>query len=283
MMDSFDNSNLKKPIVITPPTRLEFPNLREVFKYQDLLWLLVRRDLKVRFQQTLIGFLWILLQPIINMLIFYVILGILVKVPTGDIPYPVFFLSGFVVWQLFSQIVNACAYSLLWNVGVITKSYFPRLVLPISATFSSIVDFLISFGLLLVFLIANHYQITARFLLLPIILVITLLFSSGIGLLFGALMVVFRDTKNFLSFIMTIWMYITPVMFPVLIVPLEYQILFYINPLTSLVEIFRWMSLGTGTIPDPINLFVSFIVALGLWFAGAIAFRAMENKIADVM
>ena len=239
--------------------------------------------LKFRFQQTLIGVIWIALQPIIQMLVFYVILGILVRVPTDDIPYPVFFLSGFVVWQFFAQVVNASAFSLLGNVGIITKSYFPRLALPLSTTLGALVDFAVSFVILLVLLITNQYAITTRFFLLPVLLIITLLFSSGIGLLFGALMVVFRDTKNLLGFILMIWMYITPIMFPISIVPVQYQVLFRINPITTLVETFRWVCVGSGTLPPVEQFLLSFIVAFALWFLGAVAFRSMENRIADVM
>lgn len=279
----FNRDENFKPIIITPPTRLELPNFRELWDYRDLLFFLTRRDLKVRFQQTAIGFLWIILQPLINMLIFYLILGVLVKVPTGGIPYPIFFLSGFVVWQLFAQVVNSSAYSLLGNIGVIIKSYFPRLVLPLSSTLSSLVDFFVSFAVLLVFLLVNHYAISLRYLLLPILLVITLIFSSGVGLLFGALMVVFRDTKNFLAFIMMIWMYLTPVMYPIAIVPQKYQVLFYLNPLTGLVGAYRWVFLHSSGLPPIAYLATSLLMAVVIWFVGAVAFRSMENKIADVM
>jgi lipopolysaccharide transport system permease protein len=272
-----------KTIVITPPTSLEMPNFRELWHYRDLLFYLTRRDIKVRFQQTVIGFLWIILQPIINMLIFYLILGILVKVPTDGVPYPIFFLSGYVVWQLLTQVINSCAYSLLGNISTIIKSYFPRLVLPLSSVLSALVDFFVSFVILLVFLIANHYAITPRYFLLPILVVITVLFSSGVGLLFGALMVVFRDTKNFLAFILLIWMYITPIVYPISIVPNDMKIYFYANPVTSLVDMYRWVFLGQGELPQASYLLVSFLVATIIWFMGALAFKSMENKIADVM
>lgn len=278
-----NKTRIFKPIVITPPNRLEMPNFREVWEYRDLLWLLTKRDLKVRFQQTFIGFLWIILQPLIQMAIFTVILGILVKVPTDGIPYPVFYLSGYVVWQFFSQVVNTSAYSLVVNIGVILKAYFPRLTLPLSSVFSSLIDFVISFLVLLPFLIVNNYPITFRYLLIPVLLIIATLFSSGVGLLFGALMVIFRDIKNLLSFIMMIWMYVTPIMYPISLVPKEYQFLFFFNPLTSLVESFRWVFLDYGVLPSPVNLFISFVVAFMIWIAGALAFRSMENKIADVM
>lgn len=282
-MNNSKDTEFFKPIVITPPSSLDLPNFRELWEYRDLLFFLTRREIKVRFQQTFIGFLWIILQPIIQMLIFFLILGVLVKVPTDGIPYPIFFLSGFIVWQLFSQIVNSSAYSLLGNIGVIIKSYFPRLALPLSSTISSLVDFFVAFALLLVFLIANHFPITTRYFLLPVLLIITTIFSSGVGLLFGALMVVFRDTKNLLGFVMMIWMYLTPIMFPISIVPKEYQFLFYLNPITGLVEAFRWAVLAQGEFPAFTNLLLSFVVAVIIWFAGAVAFRSMENKVADVM
>jgi lipopolysaccharide transport system permease protein len=272
------------PIVITPPSSLEMPNFRELWDYKGLYFFLVRRDIKLRFQQTVIGFLWIILQPLIQMLIFYVIFGVLVKVPTNGIPYQLFFLSAFVVWQFFTQVINNSAYSLVGNIGVIIKSYFPRLALPLSGIASSLVDFAVSFLVLLVFLLLDgHYPITLRYLLLPVLLVITIVFSSGVGLLFGALMVVFRDTKNFLAFILMMWMYVTPIMYPITLAPERFRVLFYLNPMTSLVDAYRWVFLGQGDLPRISYLAISLFVAIVIWFCGAIAFRAMENKIADVM
>jgi lipopolysaccharide transport system permease protein len=263
---------------------MEMPNFRELWEYRGLFFFLVRRDIKLRFQQTVIGFLWIVLQPLIQMLIFYVIFGILIKVPTNGIPYPLFFLSAFVVWQFFTQVVNNSAFSLVGNISVIVKSYFPRLALPLSTVANALVDFAVSFLVLLVFLLIDgHYPITLRYLLLPVLLAITIIFSSGVGLLFGALMVVFRDTKNFLSFIIMMWMYVTPIIYPISIVPERYRILFYLNPLTSLVDTYRWVFLGQGTLPRLSYLALSLTVAIVIWFCGAVAFRAMENKIADIM
>lgn len=274
---------MKNTVMVTPVTRLEFPDFREVWNSRSLIFYLVGRDLKVRFQQTFIGVLWIILQPLFQLLIFYVILGILIKVPTGDVPYPVFYMSGFIVWQFFSQIVNSCAYSLMGNVGIITKIYFPRLALPLSATVGALIDFSITFVILLVFLFVNHYTITARYVLIPILLLITMIFSLGVGLLFGALIVVFRDTKNLLGFILQIWMFLSPIMYPVTIVPEEFRILFFANPITGLTEAFRWVFLGYTTFPSNNNLAASSIIAIILLITGLIAFRSMENKIADVM
>lgn len=271
------------PIHVTPPSKLEIPNFREIWDYKDLMFYLVKRDLKVRFQQTFIGVLWLVLQPLIQMTIFYIIFGILVKVPTGEVPYSVFYLSGYVIWQLFNQVVSLCAYSLLNNVGIITKIYFPRLILPISATISSIIDFVISFCVLLIFLFFNHYLISWRYVLIPLLVSITLIFSLGVGLLFGALMVIFRDTKNLLGFIMQIWMFVSPIMYPITIAPESSRYLFYLNPLTGIIDAFRWIFLHNYNEPNLAYLAVSAIVGLVLLCFGLIFFKSMENRIADVM
>ena len=283
-MKNLDSRNGISPIVITPAAKLEMPDFRELWEYRGLFYFMIRRDIMLRFQQTQIGLLWVVLQPLIQMLIFYIIFGVLVKVPTGNIPYSLFFLSGFLVWQFFSQVVNNSSFSLVGNIGVIIKSYFPRLVLPLSTVPNALVDFVVCFLVFLGFMLLNgQFSITWRYLLLPVLLVITIIFSSGVGLLFGASMVVFRDMKNLLGFIMMIWMYLTPIMYPITIVPEEYRTLFYLNPLTSLVEAFRWALLGQGEFPKTGFLLISFAVAALIWFTGAIAFRRMENTIADVM
>jgi lipopolysaccharide transport system permease protein len=204
-------------------------------------------------------------------------------VPTGGIPYSLFFLSGFVVWQFFTQVINNSSMSLLGNLNVILKSYFPRLTLPLSTVAGALVDFAITFLVLMAFLVVNgHFPVTWRYLLLPVLLLITAVFASGVGLLFGALMVVFRDMKNLISFIIMIWMYATPVMYPLTIVPAKYQFFFYLNPMTSLVDAYRWVFLNQAGLPHYKYLTVGFVVGILIWLAGAVAFRAMENKIADV-
>lgn len=283
-MNTPKEPNALSPIVITPPGQLELPDFKELWEYKGLFFFMVMRDVKLRFQQTAIGILWVALQPMIQMTIFFIILGMLIKVPTGGIPYQLFFLSGFVVWQFFSQVVNNSAFSLVGNIGVIIKSYFPRLALPLSTIANALIDFVICFIVFVVFMLFDgSFPITLRYLLLPVLLIITIIFSSGVGLLFGALMVVFRDTKNFLSFILSIWMYLTPIMYPVTIFPEKYQFILYLNPLTSLVQTYRWIYFGVGDLPPFSYFLISFVMATIIWFSGAIAFKSMENKIADVM
>jgi len=273
-----------KPIVITPAARLELPNFRELWEYRGLVYFLVRRDFMLRFQQTTIGILWVVIQPLILMLIFNMVFGVLVKVPTNGVPFPLFFLSAFIVWQFFTQVVNASSQSLVANINVIIKSYFPRLALPLSSVAGALVDFAISFLVLMVFLLLDgRFPINVRYLLLPVLLVLTTLFASGVGLLFGALTVVFRDMKNLMTFILMIWMYVTPIMYPITVAPEQYQIFFYINPLTGLMQAYRWVFLRVGDFPRLDYLLISLVVAIIIWLIGAVIFRAMENTIADVM
>lgn len=245
--------------------------------------LLTKRDIKVRFQQTVIGMGWIVIQPLIQMVIYYLIFSIFAKIPTNGVPYPLFFLSGFIVWQYFLQVINGCAYGLVSNVSIIIKSYFPRLALPLASILSSFIDFTVNLLLLFVFVVLSKFTFSLRYLLIPLVLLILTLFSSGVGMLFGALMVEFRDTKNLINFIMMIWMYLTPVMYPLSIVPEKFRNLFFLNPLTSIVETFHWIVLNQNTFPSSTNLLISFLIAIIIWFLGAIAFRSMENRIADVM
>ena len=271
------------PTVVKPPGKIEFPDIKGIWEYRDLLFFLVLSNLKTRFKQTFIGVFWIVLQPIIQMAIFYIVLGVLVKVPTGDVPYHVFYLSGFVVWQVFNQIVNSSAHSLVGNIGIITKTYFPRLVLPLSSTIGVVIDFMISFAVLIFFLQISGYSINSRYVLLPLLLLITLIFSMGVGLLFGAFMVVFRDIRNLLSFVLQIWMFISPIIYPVSIVPDRYKFLVYLNPLTGLIGAYRWVVLRMDTLPSLSNLALSSLVAVVLWIVGMIAFRSMETHLVDVL
>ena len=274
---------MEYPIVVKPPKKIEFPDIKGIWEYRDLLYFLVLSNLKTRFKQTFIGVFWVILQPLIQMSIFYVILGVLVKVPTGNVPYHIFYLSGFVVWQVFNQIVNNSAHSLVGNIGIITKTYFPRLVLPLASTISVVIDFLISFSVLMLFLQLENYSLNSRYIFVPILLLITLFLSMGVGLLFGAFMVFFRDIKNLLGFVLQIWMYISPIFYPVSIVPDRYKFLVYLNPLTGLIGGYRWVFLRTDTLPSVTNLALSSLVAVLLLIMGMIAFRSMETHMVDVL
>jgi lipopolysaccharide transport system permease protein len=272
-----------QPIEITPLKTLELPDFKELWSRLDLLVLLVKRSYKSRFQQTYIGYLWILFQPLIQMLIFYVLFGILIRVPVGNIPYQLFFLSGFVVWQLFSQVVNGSTYSLQENLSILTKVYFPRMLLPLSAMIVSLIDFFVNLGLLTFFVLINSATISWRIVFIVPLVLFLLFFASGVGLWFGSLLVVYRDIRNVMTFILMMWMYITPVIYPSTLVPEKYQLILSLNPMTVFVNAFRWMVLGYGDLPTLTQFLISFSVSLIIWFTGAVIFRYMESKVADIL
>jgi lipopolysaccharide transport system permease protein len=172
---------------------------------------------------------------------------------------------------------------MLEHIGVISKSYFPRLVLPFSFTLSSFVDFFVILILLLVYLLANGFSINIRYLLLPILFAGTIFISTGVAVLFSAWMILFRDVKNLLSFIMMVWMYVTPIMYPITLVPEKYRLFIRLNPLTPLVESYRWVLLGKGDLPPIGHIIVSVAIACLIWIVAAFVFRKMENKISDVL
>jgi len=284
-VNNIDHNPPQKPITIEPPRLLEFPDFKEVFENRDLIAFLVQRDLKVRFQQTVIGVLWIVLQPLIQALIFVVIFGIIVRVPTGDVPYALSYLTGYIGWQLFQQIVNTSSFSLLNNLGVITKTFFPRLVLPISATLGAVIDFFILFVVLQVYLSLSHVPITSRYLYLPILIILTIVFAFGVGLIFGGLTVIFRDTKNLLGFIIQIWMFASPVVYPIneTTIPAKYLPICYANPMTGIINSFKWVFLGTEAAPSMNYLLISFGMALIILLIGLVFFKSTENHVADIL
>jgi lipopolysaccharide transport system permease protein len=271
------------PIEITPHALIELPDFREIWDRRELLLLLVKRSYKSRFQQTTMGYAWILLQPLIQMTIFYVLFGLIIRIPVGEVPYQIFYLSGFVVWQLFTQVVNGSTYSLQENMQIIAKVYFPRMTLPLAATLISLIDFGVNFCLLLFFMLINASWLSWRMVFIIPLLFFLLVFASGVGLWFGSLMVVYRDIRNVMSFILMMWMYITPVIYPSSIVPEQYRIFLRLNPMTLFVDSFRWMTLGYGELPPAPHFLISLTVTLLIWLSGAMIFKYMESKVADIL
>ena len=226
-------------ILIRPTRGLASLGLRAVWEYRELLFFLVWRDVKVRYKQTALGVLWVILQPLVSMAIFTVLFGVLLKVPSGDAPYPVFAFAGLLPWNYFSQSLSRASTSLVNSSHLITKIYFPRLVIPLSGVFSSLVDFAISFAVLLILMLLYGVTPTARMLLLPVLLLLALVTALGFGLWLSALNVKYRDVGYLLPFLIQIWMYLTPVVYGSTLIPERYRFLLSLNPMTGVVEGFR--------------------------------------------
>lgn len=257
-------------------------NLRDLWEYRELLYFLVWRDLKVRYKQTVLGVAWVVIQPVFITLVFSVFFGRLVGVPSDGIPYPVFAFCGLLPWQLFAYAVTNASNSLVANDRLITKVYFPRLVIPLSAVLSGLVDFIFAFAVLLAMMAYYGIFPTLALWTLPGFLLMAMASAVGVGLWLSAFNVEYRDVRYTLPFITQLWFFISPVAYPTSLVPEKWRFLYGLNPMTGVVEGFRWALLGTSQSPGA-WLGVSVVVTIALLIGGLYYFRRMEKNFADVV
>lgn len=269
--------------VIAPTSGWSALQLKELFQYRDLLYFLVWRDLKVRYKQTVIGVLWAIIQPLFTMVIFSLFFGRLAQVPSDGLPYPIFSYAALVPWTFFANALTQGSNSLVINASMVKKIYFPRLLMPVATVLAGLVDFFLAFLVLMAMMFAYGLAPTANIIWLPFFLLLTLATSLGVGLWLSAMNVQFRDVRYAVPFLTQAWLFLTPIAYPSSL--LENDLLrtvYGINPMTGVVEGFRWALLGTNTAPGPM-IAVSSIVALALLVGGAFYFRRMERTFADVV
>ena len=255
--------------------------LGDVWAYRELLYFLAWRDIKVLYKQTVIGVLWVVLQPVITVLIFSVVFGLLLKVPSSDAPYPLFYFSAILPWTFFSGVLSRVSNSLVGNANLIKKVYFPRLVVPLAGVVASMLDFVIAFGVFLVFMLFYQRMPTADILWLPLLLLLAVITALGVGLWLSALNVQFRDVNYAVPFLIQIWFYATPVIYSSDIFG-RWQPLVALNPMAGVIEGFRWALLGTGNAPGPL-VAISALVSVILLISGLYYFRRTERTFADVV
>jgi lipopolysaccharide transport system permease protein len=256
--------------------------LGELWEYRELLYFLVWRDIKVRYKQTALGAAWAILQPVLTMVVFSVFFGRLAKVPSDGIPYPVFVYAALLPWQLFAYALSESANSLVGSQNLIKKVYFPRLVVPIASVLAGLVDFAISFLVLLGLMAYYGIRPTPAVAVLPLFILFAVASALSVGLWLSALNVQFRDVRYMIPFLTQFWMFATPVAYPSSLVPEKWRALFGLNPMAGVVEGFRWALLGKSTSPGPL-LWVSIAAVVGLLFGGLMYFRRMESTFADVV
>jgi len=275
------------PVSIIRPTRgLAGLGLGQLWEYRELLYFLAWRDVKVRYKQTLLGLLWVLLQPLVTVAIFTLIFGKLLKVPSEGVPYPVFLLAALLPWNYFASTLNRCSNSLVGNAHLITKVYFPRLVIPLSAALSGLVDFSLTFLVLIGLLAYFGIWPSTGFLLLPVFFAIVFFTAVGFGLWLSALNVRFRDVNYLLPFLLQIWMYSTPIVYGTSIIPDRFRWVLAFNPMTGVVEGFRWALLGehwTEGGPETALFLVSIVTVVIVTITGALFFRSTERTFADII
>jgi homopolymeric O-antigen transport system permease protein len=268
--------------IIKPKKAFSWQDIQEIFKYKELLYFFTWRDIKVRYKQTSIGVLWALFQPFITMVVFSLFFGKLAKMPSDGIPYPIFVYTGLLLWQFFSGSLADISGSLVSNQAIITKVYFPRLILPISATITRFIDFMI--GSLILVSLMFYYQYIPNLtglLILPLLLLITFIAALGIGLFLAALNVKYRDVRYALPFFIQLMLFITPVIYPASIAG-KYSWLLAINPMTGVIKAARAAILGNAPI-NWILLLISGSVCLVLSVFGLIYFKKVERYFADIV
>ena len=266
--------------IIQPSSGWKFANLKEVWRYRDLFYFLVMRGIKAKYAQSVLGVSWAIIQPLFTCIVFTVVFGRLAKVDSDGIPYALFSFLGLWPWTYFSATLSESSSSLVANASMITKVYFPRLVLPLSSVFSKLLDFIIAFLVVIGFLI--YYRVTPGWgvIWIPLFTVQLLLSSLGLGLILSAMAVQYRDVKHAMSFMMQILMYAAPVVYSATAVPEKYQFLYSLNPMVGVVEGFRAALLDR---PIPWQwLWPGSTVAVFLFIYGMLYFRKMERVFADV-
>ena len=257
-------------------------NLSELWHYRELVYFLIWRDIKVRYKQTLLGAAWAIIQPFFTMVVFSIFFGKLANIPSDDIPYPIFAYTALLPWQLFEGGIRKAGQSLVSGRNLIAKVYFPRLAMPISSVIAGLVDFALAFVVLLGMMWFYGYGPTSAIWFTPLLLILALITATGTGLWLAALNVNYRDVGYLIPFILRVWFFLTPITYSASIVPEAYQTLYALNPMTGVVQGFRWAMLGVGS-PPSITLLASTAASLVLLISGALYFRRMERTFADVV
>jgi lipopolysaccharide transport system permease protein len=269
-------------VVIQPRRSILDLDLQAVWHYRELLYFLTWRDIKVRYKQTVIGAAWALMQPLMTMIIFTVIFGKFAMIPSDGFPYPVFAYTALLPWQFFSQAVSRSGTSLVQSANLISKVYFPRLIIPLAAALGPLIDFAMAFivllGMMAWFDIAPTWGVFA----LPLFMLLALLTALAVCLFLSALNVKYRDVGHTIPFLVQFWMYASPVAYPVSLIPDKWRLIYSLNPMVGVIEGFRWALLGK-TSPDFAVILISTLVVIILLFGGMVYFRQMERTFADVI
>ena len=268
-------------LLITPPSRWWAIPLGELWSYRELLYFFVWRDIKIRYKQTAIGAAWAILQPFLNMLVFS-LFGKLAHIPSDGLPYAIFYYSALLPWMYFAAALQNATNTIVENQRLITKVYFPRLALPLSAVLSGLVDFGVSFLMFLVMMVYYGIRPGAAVLWLPAFLLLAILTALGVGLWLSALNAIYRDVRYVLPFLVQFWMFTSPVVYASSLVPVKWRWLYGLNPMAGVIEGFRWSLTGRGDPPGRMFA-VSVGVVIVVLLSGIGYFQKMETTVADVV
>ncbi len=268
-------------IIIRPPRRWVPVDFRELWQYHELLYFFTWRDVKVRYKQTGLGFLWAIIQPLFMMVVFSVFFGMLANIPSEGVPYPLFNLAALLPWTLFAEGLTRSTTSMVTNANIMTKVYFPRLIMPISGILSPLVDFAAAFSILIVMMAYYGFVPGWNVIFLPVFILFAVMTSLAVGLWLSALNVQYRDFQYTLPFLIQFWLFASPVVYPSTLLPESIRWLYGLNPMAGVIEGFRWALLGTD--PPSVLIGVSVMMVIVLLVGGVFYFRRMEQYFADIV
>jgi lipopolysaccharide transport system permease protein len=272
----------EKPVVVIKPSKNWVAlNLRDLWQYRDLLYILTERDVKVRYKQTILGAAWAIIQPLFTMLVFTLFFGKLAAMPSDGIPYPLFAYAGLLPWTFFSNAVTSSGNSLVGNSNLVTKVYFPRMIIPMASVSAGLLDFIIAFGLLIILMFYYGVTVSVNLLVLPILLILTSLLAVGVGMWMSALNVKYRDIRYALPFLIQLGMFATPIIYPSSLVPEKWRWLMALNPLAGQIEAYRSAFFGLPF--DWFALGISATLTIVVLIYAAYNFRRMEKSFADII
>jgi homopolymeric O-antigen transport system permease protein len=280
---------LPPPLILRPTRGLAALNLRDLWIFRELIYFMTWRDLKVRYKQTVLGAAWVILQPLMQTLIFTLLFHRAAGFAAdNNAPYPIFCFAALLPWNMFAHAMSTASQSLVNNRNMLTKVYFPRMIIPLSPILASLVDFLIAFGVMISLMLYYHFDpaagynihLTVGVFALPLFLLLALITTLGVSLWLAALNVMYRDVGHIIPFLTQIWLFITPIVYSSKAVSAKWQIVYALNPMVGVVNGFRWALIGTKTAPGPMTV-VSVFVALLILVSGLFYFRNMERLFAD--
>ncbi len=268
-------------IIIEPPKRWVPVNWREIWEYRELLYFFVWRDLKVRYKQTAIGVSWVVIKPFFSMVVFTLFFGNVLKVPSDGVPYAIFSFAGILPWNLFADGLGRSTGSMLENAGILTKVYIPRLILPIASVISPVVDFFVALVIFILIMPLFHYVPTVNVVAVPLFIAFTVFTALSLGLWLASFAVKYRDIIHAVPFLIQIGFFVSPVIYPVTILPPSMKFLYSLNPMAGIIDGFRWAFLGTAA-PGP-SIFISLGVVIVMFISGLFFFRSVEQYFADIV
>ena len=281
-MNDSDPVIIRPFIHIKPRKGLQLIDFREFKEYRDLLYFLVLRDIKVKYKQTVLGGLWAIIQPFFSMVVFTLFFGQLARIPSDGIPYPIFSYSALVAWAYFAHSITGSVQSLVGNAGLISKVYFPRLIIPLTPLLAGLLDFLLASLVLIGMMIYFKIYPTVYICFLPFLILLMMLTAGGVGMLLAALNAKYRDIGYTVPFLVQLWMFLSPIVYPSSMVPEKYRLLYAVNPMVGIIEGFRSALLGTTAFPS-MMVVVSVFVSMALFLLGLLYFKQTERYFADII